>query len=130
MASLEPRNLQHHLAGLEAILSRSHGGWADEESLLEFRRLCRAARVAGNGGCHHQMDLLAQYAGALYSDRGHHLWDIGPVFGADILRRKIRMTLSACRAQLRGMPAPQPFNAIVRGLPDALLRRALRASPT
>jgi len=101
MASLEPRNFQDYLAGLEAVLAKSHGGWADEESLLEFRRLCSSALlVAADSARHAQIGLLVRYAQDLYSDRAHHRWDIGPVFGADILRRKIRMTLSACRAQL------------------------------
>ena len=95
MASLKPRNLQEYLVELESVLAKSHGGWADDESLLEFRRLCASAlRVAGGSGCHEQVGLLAQYAKDLYSDHAHHRWDIGPVFGADILRRKIRMTLS------------------------------------
>ena len=133
MGSLKPprstQDIQGYLAGLEAVLAKSHGGWADEESLLEFRRLCLSARlVAEDSDCHQQFDLLAQYAKDLYSDHAHHRWDIGPVFGADILRRKIRMTLSACRARVNGVG--RSFNSTVPGLPAALLRQAFRALPT
>jgi hypothetical protein len=119
-----------HLAELEAVLAKSHGGWADEDSLLEFRRVCgQTLLVAGDSGCHEHIDLLVRFARDLYSDRGHHRWDIGPVFGADILRRKIRMTLRACRARLNGEPPPV-LSSRARGLPGERLQRALRASPT
>ena len=125
------RIVQGYLAELEAVLARSHGGWADEDSLLEFRRVCAAiALVVEDSGYRERIDLLLQYAKELYSDRAHHRWDIGPLFGADILRRKLRMTLSACRARAYGSDAPQPYGSIARGLPAGLLRRALRASPT
>src|SRR5688572_15228972 len=94
------RKTQIYLAGLEAVLARSNGGWADKTSLGEFRRLCREMRLlTQDRGCHRELDLLVQYAKDLYSDYGHQRWDIGPVFGADILRRKIRLGLSACRAR-------------------------------
>jgi hypothetical protein len=129
MTRLELRNILGCLDGLEGVLAKSHGGWADEESLLEFRRLCWSALlVAGDTGCHAQIELLTRYARDLYSDDAHHRWDIGPVFGADILRRKIRMTLSACRARANGVE--RGLSSTAPGLPAGLLRRAFRASPT
>jgi hypothetical protein len=104
MTNADLQRARSHLDGLEAVLANSHGGWADEDSLLEFRRLCWAALlVVDDGECQQQIDLLVQYAKDLYSDRGHQRWDVGPVFGADILRRKIRMMLSACRVRLNGI---------------------------
>ena len=97
------QKLRSQLAGLESVLAKSHGGWADEESLLEFRRLCwEALLLVNDAEYHEQIDLLVQYAKELYSDDAHHRWDVGPVFGADILRRKIRMVLAAFRARLDG----------------------------
>ena len=131
MTPSELRTIQSHLAELEAVLAKSHGGWSDEESLLEFQRICAAILlVVQESSYRERIELLLQYAKGLYSDRAHHRWDIGPVFGADILRRKLRMTLSACRARAYGTDAFQPFGSIARGLPAGLLRRGLRASPT
>jgi len=98
------QSVREHLAALETILAKSHGGWADEESLLEFRRICWAALlVANDADCQQQLDRLVQYAKDLYSDNDHHRWDVGPVFGADILRRKIRAALGAIRARLNSV---------------------------
>lgn len=115
--------MHDHFAGLETVLARSHGGWADEDSLLEFRRLCSEALLVA-GECRDQIELLLRYAKDLYSDCGHHRWDIGPLLGADILRRKIRMTLSACRARVNGLELP---TARVRGSRYARPRPALQA---
>ena len=101
MTRPEIETVRRHLAGLEAVLAKSNGGWADEEALLEFRRLCWAALlVVRDPECQQQIDFLIQFAKDLYSDRAHHRWDIGPVFGADILRRKIRSSLRACRERM------------------------------
>jgi hypothetical protein len=85
-----------YLAGLEEVLAKSLGGQADEESLLEFRRLCWSALlVAPDAECHQQIDLLVQYAKDFYSEREHDR--------VDILRGKIRMALDAFRARLDGI---------------------------
>ena len=97
------QTVREHLAALEAVLAKSHGGWADEDSLLEFRRICWAALlVANDADCQRHLDHLVQYAKDLYSDEAHQRWNVGPVFGADILRRKIRMVLAAFRGRLDG----------------------------
>ncbi|MCD6042758.1 MAG: hypothetical protein K0R40_2361 [Burkholderiales bacterium] len=104
MTQVELDRILGHLTGLEMVVARSHGGWADEESLLEFRRQCWAAMLAiDDGECQLHLDLLVQYAKDLYSDENHKRWDIGPVFGVDILRRKIRMAISSSRTRLLGM---------------------------
>jgi hypothetical protein len=104
MTQAELERVRGHLAGLETVLAKSHGGWADEDSLLEFRRICwEVLLVAHEPECHEQIDLLVQYAKDLYSDQDHHRWDVGPVFGSDILRRKIRMVLAGFRARLEGL---------------------------
>jgi len=101
MTNADLQKARSLLAGLETILSRSHGGWADEDSLLEFRRSCWCAiLLVDDADCQAQIDLLVQFAKDLYSDRGHQRWDLGPVFGVDILRRKIRMTLVSLGARL------------------------------
>jgi hypothetical protein len=98
------QSVREHLAALETVLAKSHGGWADEESLLEFRRICWAALlVANDADCQRHLDHLVQYAKDLYSDDAHQRWNVGPVFGADILRRKIRAALGALRARLNGI---------------------------
>jgi hypothetical protein len=104
MTQAETDRILGYLAGLEAVVTKSHGGWADEDSLLEFRRLCWAAILAvDDGECQEQLDLLVQYAKDLYSDDAHRRWDIGPVFGVDILRRKIRTLLGSFRVRLQGI---------------------------
>ena len=99
--SADPQQLSDHLDSLEALVTKSHGGWADEQSLLEFRRLCWAALLLSDDPeCHGRIELLVQYAKSLYTESDHHRWDVGPVFGVDVLRRKIRMVLSAARVRL------------------------------
>jgi hypothetical protein len=101
MTPADLQNLRSHLDGLEALIRKSHGGWNDEQSLLEFRRLCWASvLIAQDPAFQEQIDQLVQYAKGLYSDRDHHRWDVGPLFGVDVLRRKIRMLLTAARARI------------------------------
>jgi hypothetical protein len=57
------QKVRSHLASLEAILAKSQAGWATDESLLEFRRLCWAALLlADDSECQEQIDLLVQYS--------------------------------------------------------------------
>jgi hypothetical protein len=101
MTPADSQKLRTHLDGLEALIRSSNGGWADEQSLLEFRRLCWACvLIAPDPAFQEQVDQLVQYAKGLYSDRDHHRWDVGPVFGVDVLRRKIRNVLTSARARL------------------------------
>jgi hypothetical protein len=85
--------IRNCLAAIEALLAKTRGGVADDESLLEFRRLCWAALLlADDAECHRQIDLLVQYAKDLYSEQDAE--------DLDTLRSKIRTALSAFRARL------------------------------
>lgn len=101
MTPADFQKLCSHLEELEALVRKSHGGWADEQSLLEFRRICWACVLTTQDPAfQEQIDQLVQYAKGLYSDHDHHRWDVGPVFGVDVLRRKIRNVLTTARARL------------------------------
>ena len=96
MTHADLQKVRSHLAAIEALLAKTHGGAADDESLLEFRRLCWAALLlAHDGECHEQIDLLVQCAKDLYAEREHDR--------ADALRDKIRMVLSAFRTRLNDL---------------------------
>lgn len=96
MKQADLEKIRDCLAAIDALLARTRGGVGDEETLLEFRRLCWAALLlATDAECHRQIDLLVQYAKDLYS---------APVGErVDALRGKIRTTLSAFRARLRSL---------------------------
>ncbi len=71
-------------------------GAGDEESLLEFRRLCWAALLlVDDAECQAQIDLLVQHAKELYSDG-----DAGRV---EAVRGKIRGALHALQTRLRAL---------------------------
>jgi len=96
MTHADLQKIRNCLAGMEALLAKARGGAADDESLLEFRRMCWAALLlADDGECHQQIDLLVRCAKDLYSEQ-----DDEPV---DALRGKIRTALSAFRTRLNGL---------------------------
>ncbi len=112
-------SLRSYLSTLGRILDRSHGGWADLESLEQFQRACWAALLrTEDRDWQAKLELLLHYARALFSEDDHHRWDVGPVFGVDVLRRKIQRVLISFSVRT------------ARGLPGARPRRAPRASPT
>jgi len=83
-----------YLATLEAILAKAQAGWASDESLLEFRRVCWGALlVANDSECQEQIALLVQYSKDLFSQRGC----------VDILRDRIRTVLRTFSARLSGI---------------------------
>jgi hypothetical protein len=85
--------IHHALAGMEAVLARSHGGRDDEDALLEFRRLCWAALLLmDDSEAQELIDLLVQYAKDLYSD--------GESRDVEALRGRIGSALAALRARL------------------------------
>ena len=93
MKHADLQKVRRSLAGMEAVLARSHGGAADDESLLEFRGLCWAALLlADDGECQEQIDLLVQCAKDLYSEREPER--------VDTLRGQIDKALSALRVRL------------------------------
>jgi hypothetical protein len=88
------QKVRSYLATLEAILAKAQAGWASDESLLEFRRVCWAALlVANDGECQEQIALLVQYSKDLFSQRGC----------VDILRDRIRTVLRTFSARLTGI---------------------------
>jgi hypothetical protein len=96
MTHTDLQKLHDALAGIEDVLARAHGGRADDDALLEFRRLCwEALLLADDSGCHEQIDVLVQCAKDLYSECEHHQ--------VDILRGKISTALGAFRARLHGL---------------------------
>ncbi|HEV3008287.1 MAG TPA: hypothetical protein VGX52_04575 [Burkholderiales bacterium] len=96
MTHADLHKVRTYLAEMEAVLAKPHGGAADHESLLEFRRLCWAALLlADDGECHQQIDLLVQCTKDLYAER--------ELDRADALRGKIRVALGAFRARLKGL---------------------------
>jgi hypothetical protein len=94
MTHADLQKVRSYLATLEAILAKSQAGWATEESLLEFRRLCWAALlVADDSECQDQIDLLIQYSRELFSERER----------IDMLRDRIRTALRTFGARLAGI---------------------------
>jgi hypothetical protein len=88
------QKVRSYLATLEAILAKSQAGWASDESLLEFRRVCWAALlVANDSESQEQIALLVQYSKDLFSQRGC----------VDILRDRIRTVLCTFSARLNGI---------------------------
>lgn len=91
MTNTEIQTVRIHLASLEAMLEKRFDGSANEESLLEFRRLCWAALLlVDDAECQEQIDRLVQYAKDLF--RGGD--------AAESLKGKLHAALAACRARL------------------------------
>jgi len=81
---------------VEALVASAHGGQADDDSLLEFRRLCWAALLlVDDSECHEQIDLLVQSAKDLYCEAERDR--------VDALQGKIRAALDAFRVRLTGL---------------------------
>ncbi|HSA88700.1 MAG TPA: hypothetical protein VLF42_02260 [Burkholderiales bacterium] len=88
--------IHHALAGMEAVLARSHGGCDDEDALLEFRRLCWAALLLmDDSEAQELIDLLVQYAKDLYAE--------GESRDVESLRGRIGSALAALRVRLNAI---------------------------
>lgn len=91
MTNTDVQKVRSHLATLEAMLEKRFSGSGDEESLLEFRRLCWAALLlVDDAECQAQIDLLVQHAKDLF--RGGD--------AADGVKGKLGAALAACSARL------------------------------
>ena len=90
MTNADVQKVRSHLATLEAMLEQRFGRCADEEALLEFRRICWAALLlVRDAGFQEQIDLLVQHAKELF--RGDAAGDVKTKLGA---------ALAACSARL------------------------------
>ena len=88
--------LRSALAGIEAVLASAQGGRDDDESLLEFRRMCWAALLlVDDSECQEQIDILVRSAKELYSQC--------ELERVEALRGNIRTALGAIRARLPGL---------------------------
>lgn len=91
MTNTDVQKVRSHLATLEALLEKRFGDSADEEALLEFRRVCWAALLLVHDvDFQEQIDLLVQHAKELF--RGGD--------PADGVKGKLRAALAACAARL------------------------------
>jgi hypothetical protein len=91
MTNADVQRVRNHLAALEVMLHKRFAGAGDEESLLEFRRLCWAALLlVDDAECQAQIDLLVQHAKDLF--RGGD--------AADGVKSRLDAALAACSARL------------------------------
>lgn len=91
MTNADVQKVRSHLATLEAMLEKRFGDCADEEALLEFRRVCWAALLlVHDADFQVQIDLLVQHAKALF--RGAD--------AADDVKTKLGAALATCSARL------------------------------
>jgi len=91
MTNADVQRVRSHLATLALMLQKRFAGAGDEESLLEFRRLCWAALLlVDDAECQAQIDLLVQHAKDLF--RGAD--------AADGVKSKLDAALAACSARL------------------------------
>jgi hypothetical protein len=91
MTNADVQRVRSHLATLELMLQKRFAGAGDEESLLEFRRLCWAALLlVDDAECQAQIDLLVQHAKELF--RGGD--------AADGVKSRLDAALAACSARL------------------------------
>ena len=90
MTNSEVQKVRSHLASLEAMLARRFSA-ADEDALLEFRRVCWAALLlVDDFECQQRIDVLVQLAKELFRDGE----------AADGLRPRLNAALAACAARL------------------------------
>ena len=86
MTNSEVQKVRSHLASLQAMLDQRLNG-ADEEALLEFRRVCWAALLlVADVDFQDQIDLLVRYAK-----------EFG---GGEDMKDKMNAALAACSARL------------------------------
>jgi hypothetical protein len=91
MRYTDVHKVRSHLATLEAMVERRFSDRADDEALLEFRRVCWAALLlVRDADFQEQIDLLVQHAKELF--RGGD--------AASDARINLRVVLAACSARL------------------------------
>jgi hypothetical protein len=91
MTNTDVHKVRTHLATLEGMLEKRFGDAADEEALLEFRRVCWAALLlVRDADFQEQIDLLVQHAKELF--RGGD--------AANDVKTKLGAVLTACNTRL------------------------------
>jgi hypothetical protein len=90
MTNSEVQKVRSHLASLQAMLDERFSG-ADEEALLEFRRVCWAALLlVADVDFQDQIDLLVRHAKEFFRG-GEHMKD------------RMNAVLAACHARLEAV---------------------------
>jgi hypothetical protein len=91
MTNADVQKVRSHLATLEAMLQKRFGHCADEEALLEFRRVCWAALLlVHDADFQEHIDLIVQHAKELFGG-GH---------AASGVKAKLGAALITCNARL------------------------------
>jgi hypothetical protein len=97
---------QKHRAALLELIIHNAGGWADRRMLGRVEALCHAAMSAiEDTECTTHLKIIAEHAGALFSERAHRQWDRSGVRGADFLRLEIVRALHSMNRQLCAIEA-------------------------
>lgn len=88
-------------AALVELIIHNAGGWPDRRALVRVDELCQAAMGAiEDAECAAHIKTIAEYAGALYSERAHRKWDRGSMRGTDFLRLEIVRALHSLDRRL------------------------------
>jgi hypothetical protein len=91
MTNADVQKVRNHLATLEAMLEKRFGDSADEEALLEFRRVCWAALLlVHDADFQERIDVLVQHAKELF--RGGD--------AANGVKTKLGVAIAECSARL------------------------------
>jgi hypothetical protein len=91
MTNADVQKVRSHLATLEAMLEKRFGDSADEEALLEFRRVCWAALLlVHDADFQEQIDLIVRHAKELFRAGD----------AANGVKAKLGAALAACSARL------------------------------
>ena len=95
MTSNQLQKVRSYLAALRSTLSKRFAGRADEEALLEFRRLCWGALLlVDDPECQQHIDSLVQDAKVLF--RGE---------APESMKRRLEATIGACSTRLDAVEA-------------------------
>lgn len=101
MTEDEIENGRKYHDALAEVFVKSARGAVGYHSILEVRRLCRAAFIAVDDNyCREQLDLIELYAADFFSEAGSKGWRRGALSGSDVLKDKISKCLGTFEARL------------------------------
>ena len=90
MTSNQIQKARSYLAALQATVNKRFAGRADEDALLEFRRLCWGALLlVDDPECQQHIDSLVQYSKELF--RGE---------AAESMKTRLEAAIAACSTRL------------------------------